>query len=120
VDSATIMAGHGALKNYRRADDNHDVAIGTGVGIPLGVIAILAIAWAVYERRKRSKALQSPAGAGIVEDPYAANYHAAAMNTAPPVVYPHARGPVEKPADTPYNTTQLVELEERSQGGFGH
>lgn len=119
VESAAIIAGHAALKSYKRADGNRDVAIGTGVGIPLGVIAIVSIAWAVYERRNRSKILRSPAGTGIIGDPYAANYHAAATNTASPVVYPHARGPVEKPADTPYNNTQPVELEERSQGGFG-
>lgn len=31
---------------------NHDAAIGAGVGVPLGVIALASIAWALWERRK--------------------------------------------------------------------
>lgn len=38
--------------------DNHDVAIGVGVGVPLGVIAIASIAWALYERRQRRSAVR--------------------------------------------------------------
>lgn len=38
---------------------NHDVAIGAGVGVPLGVIAIVSIAWALYERSQRRKLLQA-------------------------------------------------------------
>jgi len=35
---------------------NHDVAIGAGVGVPLGLLAITALAWAIWERRRRSRA----------------------------------------------------------------
>ncbi|KAL4905021.1 hypothetical protein BDW74DRAFT_153981 [Aspergillus multicolor] len=41
---------------------NNDVAIGAGVGVPLGVLALSAVAWALLERRKRLK----PAGTGDV------------------------------------------------------
>ena len=34
-----------------------EVAIGVGVGAPLGVIAVSAIAWAIWERLQRRKAL---------------------------------------------------------------
>lgn len=37
---------------------NNDVAIGAGVGVPLGVIALVSIAWALYERSQRKKLLQ--------------------------------------------------------------
>lgn len=113
------MAGHAALRNYKRADDNRDVAIGAGVGVPLGVIAILAIAWAVFERTKRFKMFRSPAGAGAAGNPYVADYHAAAMSTAPNPVYSQIHGPAEKLADTTYNNSQPVELEERPHNGFG-
>ncbi|KAJ5201438.1 uncharacterized protein N7498_006101 [Penicillium cinerascens] len=42
-----------------------EVAIGAGVGVPLGVIALLSIVWALYERRLRKKIPQpAPAPAG--------------------------------------------------------
>lgn len=40
-----------------------NVAIGAGVGVPLGVIAILGLCWGLYERRKRYQLLSSPQGA---------------------------------------------------------
>ncbi|KUI54691.1 hypothetical protein VP1G_02081 [Cytospora mali] len=33
--------------------DIRDVKVGVGVGVPLGVTALLAVAWALWERRKR-------------------------------------------------------------------
>jgi hypothetical protein len=43
---------------------NNDVAIGAGVGVPLGVLALSAVAWALLERRRRVKTV---AGVGMVE-----------------------------------------------------
>lgn len=34
-------------------NSNHDVAIGVGVGVPLGVLALTTVAWALWERRGR-------------------------------------------------------------------
>ncbi|KAL4905591.1 hypothetical protein BDW74DRAFT_18097 [Aspergillus multicolor] len=45
----------GAYSQCPKCEENHDAAIGAGVGVPLGVIAITAIAWALFERRKRVK-----------------------------------------------------------------
>ncbi|KAL4786419.1 hypothetical protein BJX76DRAFT_355147 [Aspergillus varians] len=47
----------------------HSTAIGAGVGVPLGVIALASIAWAFFERRRAnalSSAAASPGGAGVV------------------------------------------------------
>ncbi|KAL4945299.1 hypothetical protein BDV06DRAFT_219412 [Aspergillus oleicola] len=35
----------------------HETAVGVGVGVPLGCIALASIAWALWERRKSKKAL---------------------------------------------------------------
>lgn len=32
---------------------NNEVAIGAGVGVPLGVLALAAVGWAFYERRRK-------------------------------------------------------------------
>ncbi|KAJ5306932.1 hypothetical protein N7508_005947 [Penicillium antarcticum] len=40
-----------------------EAAIGAGVGVPLGVIALASIAWALWERRARVKALSQPISA---------------------------------------------------------
>jgi hypothetical protein len=39
--------------------DCHEAAIGAGVGVPLGVIALASIAWALFERRRRKRAPMS-------------------------------------------------------------
>ncbi|CRL25370.1 unnamed protein product [Penicillium camemberti] len=38
------------------SNDSNNVSIGAGVGVPLGVIALLSIGWALWERRKRKRA----------------------------------------------------------------
>lgn len=48
------------------SSSNHDTAIGAGVGVPLGVIAVAAIAWALWERSKlRRITAQQPQGTYI-------------------------------------------------------
>ncbi|CAG8032664.1 unnamed protein product [Penicillium olsonii] len=37
--------------------ESNDLAIGAGVGVPLGIIAIFSIGWALWERRKRKRAV---------------------------------------------------------------
>ncbi|KXG54178.1 uncharacterized protein PGRI_073220 [Penicillium griseofulvum] len=41
---------------------NNDVAIGAGVGIPLGVLLLTALGWALFERRKRLSVQATMAG----------------------------------------------------------
>ncbi|KAJ5888022.1 hypothetical protein N7495_008063 [Penicillium taxi] len=77
IDDGTILAGYAALANVTSLDavstssnlssssnstfsystcsdlsSCHDVAIGAGVGVPLGIIALAACAWAFYERSR--------------------------------------------------------------------
>ncbi|EAW09904.1 uncharacterized protein ACLA_041200 [Aspergillus clavatus NRRL 1] len=86
IDKGSVLLGVAALAGYSNststststsnnctpADDSsdkdcptaepstsHDVAIGAGVGVPLGVIALASIVWALWERRQRKQALQS-------------------------------------------------------------
>lgn len=37
----------------------HETAVGAGVGVPLGVIALASVAWALWERRKGKQASNS-------------------------------------------------------------
>ncbi|KAJ5194228.1 hypothetical protein N7491_001564 [Penicillium cf. griseofulvum] len=46
----------------RDAKDNNDLAIGAGVGIPLGVLLLTALGWALFERRKRLSVQATVAG----------------------------------------------------------
>lgn len=43
------------------SSSSHDIAIGAGVGVPLGVIAIASLVWALWERRQRRQAKASEA-----------------------------------------------------------
>jgi hypothetical protein len=42
------------------SNTKREIAIGAGVGVPLGVIALASLAWAFWERRTRFKALAQP------------------------------------------------------------
>ncbi|KAJ5943026.1 hypothetical protein N7516_003194 [Penicillium verrucosum] len=50
-DTSTSRTGSSITSN-----NSNDVAIGAGVGVPLGVVALLSIGWALWERRKRKRA----------------------------------------------------------------
>ena len=50
-NSETGSTGNSGTKEPEPASSNHDVAIGVGVGVPLGVLALTAVAWALWERR---------------------------------------------------------------------
>lgn len=79
----------------------HDTAIGAGVGVPLGVIALASLAWAFFER-KRVRAMHKQ------------------MSTMPPmtgVQQPPAYGVTQKnqvPAELE-QTNPVAELEGRGQ-----
>jgi hypothetical protein len=40
-------------RRFRNLGLDNDVAIGAGVGVPLGVLLLTALIWALFERRKR-------------------------------------------------------------------
>ncbi|GIJ88013.1 hypothetical protein Asppvi_006929 [Aspergillus pseudoviridinutans] len=46
ITNATCPTGNSS------SSPSHDVAIGAGVGVPLGAIALASIAWALWERRQ--------------------------------------------------------------------
>ena len=56
--TAADAATSGSTKGQR--DHSKEVAIGAGVGVPLGVISLLALAWGLWERRQRKQILAQP------------------------------------------------------------
>ncbi|KAJ5390791.1 uncharacterized protein N7496_001859 [Penicillium cataractarum] len=52
------------------SSSNRGFAIGVGVGVPLGVIALLSLAWALWERRKFSQMKASTPMEGAYIGPY--------------------------------------------------
>ncbi|KAJ5201440.1 uncharacterized protein N7498_006103 [Penicillium cinerascens] len=46
---------HETATQFKSNDSNNDAAIGAGVGVPLGVIALFAIGWVLWERHMRKK-----------------------------------------------------------------
>ncbi|PKX88770.1 uncharacterized protein P174DRAFT_516376 [Aspergillus novofumigatus IBT 16806] len=69
IETGAVIPGVAALAGYVNASSmtnntcptptgnssspsSHDVAIGVGVGVPLGVITLASIAWALWERRQ--------------------------------------------------------------------
>jgi hypothetical protein len=71
----------------------HDTAIGAGVGVPLGVIALMTLAWAIFERRaRRAMRTQVPPATVVSDDkggPYVRNHN------GPPSELPHTRDVAE-------------------------
>ncbi|EYE90423.1 uncharacterized protein EURHEDRAFT_510775 [Aspergillus ruber CBS 135680] len=53
------------------SNNKRDVAIGAGVGVPLGVLLLTALAWALFERKRRYAMVNSAAAAGAVAVPSA-------------------------------------------------
>ncbi|BAE61593.1 hypothetical protein AFCA_007795 [Aspergillus flavus] len=105
VPDATLVAGYAALANVSSlsastsasnstssssssSSNSRDVAIGAGVGVPLGVIALGAIAWALWERRARTKGLAAAAaaaasgGGSVRAGSWAGGYGAVATSVA--------------------------------------
>ncbi|KAF3895017.1 hypothetical protein GTR04_7036 [Trichophyton interdigitale] len=69
------------------------VAIGAGVGVPLGVLAIGAIGWALYERRKRLRLIETYAS-----QPVAVHQPMYQQETQPVMAHPYEMPPDSKPS----------------------
>lgn len=94
LQSATIVPGAGLLKNYVELSDSDNttnttarnktdacadadtldanidaktVAVGAGLGVPLGVLALAGFVWALYERRRRLRTVTSDSKAPVAE-----------------------------------------------------
>jgi hypothetical protein len=61
IDNSTTCDNLTLSTSSRSSSPSRDVAIGVGVGVPLGVIALLSFAWALWERRKLSQMKQMKA-----------------------------------------------------------
>lgn len=93
LDDSHILAGYAALADYTTSNttsnpstdtssssnspsqtptaatniNSHDVALGAGLGVPLGIVALGSLLWALWERRranKLSKAMMHSSGSG--------------------------------------------------------
>ena len=53
------------------SNNKRDVAIGAGVGVPLGVLLLTALGWALFERKRRYAMVNSAAAADAVAVPSA-------------------------------------------------
>ncbi|PKX97724.1 uncharacterized protein P174DRAFT_458330 [Aspergillus novofumigatus IBT 16806] len=57
--------------SIRETGGSRTVAVGVGVGVSLGVLSLVSLMWAVYERRKRQQLVNStPPTVPMSSDPY--------------------------------------------------
>jgi hypothetical protein len=71
----------------------HDIAIGAGVGVPLGVIALMTLGWALFERRaRRAMRNQAPPSEVVTVDKGASYVHG---HNGYPSELPHTRDVAE-------------------------
>lgn len=112
VDYDSIIYGVAALGNVSNPSSstpsdstansnssNREVAIGAGVGVPLGVIAAAAIAWGLWERMQRRRVLKS----------------VAAQSSAAGELQPIMKSDAYMPGGQDVRTGRLVELEHRDR-----
>lgn len=69
LPQASILPGYAALEDYTKTtsvpdatcsdSSSSDVALGAGLGVPLGVIALGSLLWGLYERRRAKKLRQA-------------------------------------------------------------
>ncbi|KAJ5759913.1 hypothetical protein N7520_007069 [Penicillium odoratum] len=57
--NSTAVISSNSSTTSSSASSSHDVAIGAGVGVPLGVIAIGTLLWALWERRRANRLSRS-------------------------------------------------------------
>ncbi|KAJ5665541.1 uncharacterized protein N7477_007989 [Penicillium maclennaniae] len=86
---ATILAGYNALADYTNTSSStnsssvapnsssgpptgsHDVALGVGLGVPLGIIALGSLLWAFGERRRANQLSRALAASNIPAQAFA-------------------------------------------------
>ncbi|OKL55319.1 hypothetical protein UA08_09392 [Talaromyces atroroseus] len=122
IPDATIIPGYDLLADYVLANEtsnstksssNHDTAIGAGVGVPLGVIALASIAWALWERRKLHRFQAGNIAASSVPEPKQDNSY----GMVPPQNQPRYTdaGPYQQAQQQQYTQPQV--LSEMGVGG---
>jgi len=85
--SSPSFSSTDASSSSSSSSSSRDIAIGAGVGVPLGVIALSAIAWALWERKQRQKALAVGAAVPTGSTPmmYAGQYAGSKERKAHPI-----------------------------------
>lgn len=113
IDDGEILPGHGALANVTTlsattnsssnssapscptipsssstSSGSHDVALGAGLGVPLGAIALGSLAWAFMERRRANKLSKAVANStapatGFIGHPVIAQERAKTESSGP-------------------------------------
>ncbi|KAJ5735635.1 uncharacterized protein N7483_000760 [Penicillium malachiteum] len=69
--TTTTSSNSSAITTSSSSSDNsHNVAIGVGVGIPLFVIAVGTLLWALWERRRANRLSKSLISAGVAQGGY--------------------------------------------------
>ncbi|OJJ45989.1 hypothetical protein ASPZODRAFT_142626 [Penicilliopsis zonata CBS 506.65] len=84
--SATITASACPTTEKTLSGRSGNVAIGAGVGVPLGVIAVASLAWAFWERGQRRKLLTRGKALAVTPGPF--------VTTIPPSPFPFEGPPM--------------------------
>ncbi|KAJ5107803.1 hypothetical protein N7456_004478, partial [Penicillium angulare] len=71
--SITTSPASTSSSSASTSSNSHNVAIGAGVGVPLGVIAIGTLIWAFWERRRANRLSKSLAAASAGRGAYQGN-----------------------------------------------
>ncbi|KAL3492404.1 hypothetical protein BJX62DRAFT_236223 [Aspergillus germanicus] len=99
TNTTTTTGGAGADSTSCTTNGScHSTAIGAGVGVPLGVIALASLAWAFFERRRASTA-----SAALLTGSLAGTGERAKGSGEPPVI--------ELPGRPPYGGAPVGELD---------
>ncbi|KAJ6110255.1 hypothetical protein N7486_002490 [Penicillium sp. IBT 16267x] len=73
ANSTTSSSYPSSSASASASSSSHDVAIGAGVGVPLGIIAIGTLVWALWERRRANKLSRSLGSKAAGYGGYASN-----------------------------------------------
>jgi hypothetical protein len=91
VDSATSNTS-GTINS--RDSSSHEVAVGVGVGVPLGVTAAIFLVWALWERRSRLGIIRNSSSAGA-QSTYALTNLSGGSSQKPEISQHLVLGPAE-------------------------
>lgn len=82
-NSSTSSCPSSSTSSGNKSSSSRETAIGAGVGVPLGVIAIASLIWAFWERRGRINALAQAQAAGPHNQETGGPYQQMAYRSAP-------------------------------------
>lgn len=83
TNSSNSSCSSSSTSSGNKSSSSRETAIGAGVGVPLGVIAIASLIWAFWERRGRINALAQAQAAGSHHQGTGGPYRQMAYRSAP-------------------------------------